>query len=121
MHSAPLLSEAEERGVGVHLNPFLWLRGAGAAVPGIAVPRGRVAVLPALLSLRCQSGDSVAAETAVNLGGRIAACKYIRGAQQVPRRIRPGEEMLQGEMKGSLQWNSCGISFPQEILPPNPP
>lgn len=66
-------------------------------------------------------GGGIVAETAVNLCGRIAACKYITGAQRVPRHIRPGEEMLRGEMKGSLQWNSCGISFPQEIFPPNPP
>lgn len=82
---------------------------------GIAVPP------PRRLSDRRQSGGGIATETAVNLCGRIAACKYITGAQQVPRHIRPGEKMLQGEMKGSLQWNSCGISFPQEIFPPNPP
>lgn len=82
---------------------------------GIAVPPSR------RLSDCHQSGGGIVTETAVNLCGRIAACKYITGAQQVPRHIRPGEEMLRGEMKGSLQWNSCGISFPQEIFPPNPP
>lgn len=74
-----------------------------------------------LLSHCHQSGGGIVTETAVNLCGRIAACKYITGARRVPRHIRPGEEMLRGEMKGSRQWNSCGISFPQEIFPPNPP
>lgn len=48
------------------------------------------------LSGRRQSGGGIAAETAVNLCGRIAACKYITGAQQVPRRIRPGERDAPG-------------------------
>ena len=84
--------------------------------------RGTMAVLPwCRLSDGRQSGGGRVTETAVNLCGRIAACKYITGAQQVPRHIRPGEKKLQGETKGSLQWNSCGISFPREIFPPNPP
>lgn len=88
------------------------VRGAGMLSCG-AVTR--------LLSHCHQSGGGIVTETAVNLCGRIAACKYITGARRVPRHIRPGEEMLRGEMKGSRQWNSCGISFPQEIFPPNPP
>lgn len=128
----PHSGSAPQPGSETHSHITCLEPGMESECPGDSCPIGNSSVPPGMdncpvwavsqcLSHRRQSGGGTVTETAVNLCGQPSARQRLPGAQRVPRRIRPGEEMLQGEMKGSLQWNSCGISFPREIFPANPP